>query len=65
MEKMCWTDHVKNEEGLHRVKGKRNILRKILRRKANLIGHYVWTWRKYWRSNTRKDKRDGQAKKKT
>jgi len=38
---MCWTDHVKNEEGLHRVKGKRNILRKILRRKANLIGHYV------------------------
>jgi hypothetical protein len=39
MEKMCWTDRVKNEEGLHRVKGERNILRAIRRRKAKLTGH--------------------------
>ena len=26
MEKMCWTDRAKNEEGLHKVKGERIIL---------------------------------------
>jgi hypothetical protein len=35
MEKISWTDRVRNEEVLHRVKEERNILRTIKRRKAN------------------------------
>jgi hypothetical protein len=35
MEKISWTDRVRNEEVLHRVKEERNILHKIKRRKAN------------------------------
>jgi hypothetical protein len=41
MEKISCTDHVRNEEVLHRVKEKRNILHKIKRRKANWIGHIL------------------------
>jgi hypothetical protein len=40
MEKMSWTDRVKNEV-LDRVKEERNILRTIERRKANWIGHIL------------------------
>jgi hypothetical protein len=36
-----WTDRVKNEEVLHRVKEERNILHTINRRKANWIGHIL------------------------
>jgi hypothetical protein len=36
-----WTDRVRNEEVLHRVKEERNILRGIKRRKANWIGHIL------------------------
>jgi hypothetical protein len=36
-----WIDHVKNEEVLHRVKEKRNIVHTIKRRKANWIGHVL------------------------
>jgi hypothetical protein len=39
MEKISWTNRVKNEEVLHRVKEERNILRTIKRRKANWICH--------------------------
>jgi hypothetical protein len=39
MEKISWTDHVRNEEVLLRVKEQRNILREISKRKANWIGH--------------------------
>jgi len=39
LEKTNWTDHVRNEELLHRVKEERNILHTIKRRKANWIGH--------------------------
>jgi hypothetical protein len=39
MEKISWTDRVRNEEVLHRVKEERNILHIIKRRKANWIGH--------------------------
>jgi hypothetical protein len=41
MKKISWTDHVRTEEVLHRVKEERNILhtRTIKRRKANWIGH--------------------------
>jgi hypothetical protein len=40
MEKISWTDRVRNEEVLHRVK-ERNILHTIKRRKANWIGHIL------------------------
>jgi hypothetical protein len=39
MEKIGWTDHVRNEEVLLRVKEKRNFLHEIGKRKANWIGH--------------------------
>jgi len=39
MEKISWTDHVRNEDVLLRVNGPRNILRQIRKRKANWIGH--------------------------
>ena len=35
MEKISWTDHVRNEEMLLRVNEKRNILHEIRKRKAN------------------------------
>jgi hypothetical protein len=39
MVKISWTDHVRNEEELFRVKEHRNILHEINKRKANWIGH--------------------------
>ena len=43
MWKISWTDRVKNEEVLHRVKKERNILHtsNIKRRKANWIGYIL------------------------
>jgi hypothetical protein len=41
MEKISWTDHVRNEEVLFRVKEQRNILHEISKRKANWIGHIL------------------------
>jgi len=41
MEKISWTDHVRNEEVLLRVKEQRNILHEIRKRKTNWIGH-IW-----------------------
>jgi len=41
MEKISWTDHVRNEEVLLRVNEQRNILREIRKRKANWIGHIL------------------------
>ena len=42
MEKISWTDHVRNEEVLLRVKEKRNILHEISKRKeANWTGHIL------------------------
>jgi hypothetical protein len=43
MEKISWTDHVRNEEVLLRVKEQRNILRvhERKKRKANWIGHIL------------------------
>jgi hypothetical protein len=38
-EKIIWTDRVKNEKVLQRVKKERNILHTIKGRKANWIGH--------------------------
>jgi hypothetical protein len=39
MEKISWTDHMRKEEVLLRVKEQRNILLEINKRKANWIGH--------------------------
>ena len=41
MENISWTDHVRNEEVLHRAKEERNIVHTVKIRKANWIGH-VW-----------------------
>jgi hypothetical protein len=41
MEKISWTDHVRNEDVLLRVKEQRNILHEICERKANWIGHVL------------------------
>jgi hypothetical protein len=41
MEKISWTDHVRNEDVLPRVKEQRNILHEIRKRKANWIGHIL------------------------
>ena len=41
MEKIIWTDHVRNEDVLLRFKEQRNILHEIRKRKANLIGHIL------------------------
>ena len=39
MEQINWTDSVKDEVLLHRVKEKGNIVHTIKRRNANWIGH--------------------------
>ena len=39
MEKISWTDHVRNEEVIHTVKEQRDILHEISKWKANWIGH--------------------------
>jgi len=41
MEKISWTDHVRNEEMLLRVNEQRNILHEIRKRKAKWIGHVL------------------------
>ena len=41
MEKISWTDHVRNEEVLLRVKEQRNILHEIFKLKANWMGHIL------------------------
>jgi hypothetical protein len=43
MEKISWTDRVRTERALRRVKEERNILHTIKRRKANWIGHTLRT----------------------
>jgi hypothetical protein len=41
MEKISWTDHVRNEDVLLRVKEQRNILHEIRKWKAKCIGHIL------------------------
>ena len=41
MEKISWTDHVRNEEVLLRVKEQRNIVHEIRKRKTNWTGHIM------------------------
>jgi hypothetical protein len=41
LEEIIWTDRVRNEEALPRVKEDRNILHTVKRRKSNWIGHIL------------------------
>ena len=41
MEKISWTDHVRNDEVLLGVNEQRNILHEITKRKDNWIGHIL------------------------
>ena len=41
MEKISWTNYVRNEKVLLRIKEQRNILHEIRKRKANWIGHIL------------------------
>ena len=41
MEKISWTDHVRNEEVLLRVNEQRNILHEIIKRNSNWIGRIL------------------------
>jgi hypothetical protein len=41
MEKISWTDDVRNEEVLHRVKEERNVVHTIKRRKGDRIGYIL------------------------
>jgi hypothetical protein len=41
MKNISWTDHVRNEDELLRVKEQRNILHEIRKRKENWIGHIL------------------------
>ena len=41
MEKISWTDHVRNEKVLLRINKQRNILHEIGKRKANWFGHIL------------------------
>jgi hypothetical protein len=41
MEKIRWTNHVRNEEVARRVKEQRNILHEISKRKASWIAHIL------------------------
>jgi hypothetical protein len=41
IEKISWTDHLRNRKVLLRIKEQRNILHEISKRKANWIGHIL------------------------
>jgi len=41
MEKISWTDHVRNENVLLKVKEQKNILHEIRKRTANWFGHIL------------------------
>jgi len=41
MEKMIHSDRVRNEDVLHKIKEKENILQTVKRRQANWIGHVL------------------------
>jgi len=41
MEKINWTDHVRNEDVLLRVNEQRNIVHEISKRNSNWIGHIL------------------------
>jgi hypothetical protein len=42
LDKIGWTDNVKNEKALHRVEEERNILQSLKRGKVNWIGYTLY-----------------------
>jgi hypothetical protein len=58
MEKISWTDHVRNEEVLLRVNEQRNILHEISKRKANWIGHILHFFLLYGTTNLQSTPKD-------
>jgi len=62
MEKISWTDHMRNEEVLLRVSEQRNILHEIRKWKAEWIGHILLPSKTSYR---RKDKGGNGSGKKT
>jgi hypothetical protein len=67
MEKISWTDHVRNEEVLLKVE-KRNILHEISKGKANWIGHVLQRnclLQRVIEGNKRRDRSDRKTRKKT
>ena len=67
-EKISWPEPVRNEEELKRVKKDRNVLQKIKRRKANVIGHILHRNRsktRYWREDRGKERSDWKTRKRT
>jgi hypothetical protein len=66
MEKISWTNHVKNKEVLHRVKEERNILHTVQEMKANWTGHILHrnTFYNMLLKDRRKDRSDGKERKK-
>ena len=68
MEKISWTDHVRNEEVLLRVKEQRNILHEISKRKANWIVHILrrnCLLQRVTEGNIQEDRSDRKTRKKT
>jgi hypothetical protein len=68
MEKIIWTDYVRNEEVLHRVKEERYILSTIKRRKTNWFGHIVCKnclFKHISEGKRGKNRSDGKTRKKT
>jgi hypothetical protein len=64
---VSWTDRVKNEEALRRVKEERNIVLTIKRRTAKWIGHILrrncLLKHVFLRKEKRKDLSDGKTRK--
>ena len=67
MEKISWTDHVRNEDVLLRVKEQRNILHEIRKRKANWVTFCVETafYNGLLKERYKGDISDGKTRKKT
>jgi len=68
MEKISWTDHVRNEEVSQTVKEERSILHTIKSRKGDWIGHILRRElpyeTRYYRKYRGKDRSDGKTRKK-
>ena len=69
MENISWTDNVRNEEVLLRVKEQRNILHEIRKRKANWIGHIFYVETAFYngllKERYKGDRSDRKTRKKT
>ena len=66
IERISWTDHVRNEEVLLRVNEQRNILHETKKRKANWIGHILLPSKTSYREKDKgRDGSDKRTRKKT